>query len=162
MLHGTVRYSTANACNGHVHKLCALCGHSQTYSGLHECCKHLTPTDVQIAHACLDQLSNDWKWQVAALWWTWHGWDYSCCACAIIQDSVCKSNRGFPNFTRGQAILRGNVGPMAGIGPRLGVAGPSSVNSGSFARQSTTTVQVSCYLYRRSIVVTKLWEGGVR
>ena len=45
-----------------------------------------------------------------------------------------------PNFTQGQAIPRGNVGLMAGTGPRLGVAGPSSVNSGSFARQSTTTV----------------------
>ena len=53
------------------------------------------------------------------------------------------------NFTQGQAIPRGNVGQastMAGTaGPRLGVAGPSSVHSGSFAQQSTTTAQVSCF-----------------
>ena len=51
-----------------------------------------------------------------------------------------------PNFTQGQAVPCGNVSPMAGTGPRLEVAGPSSVNPGSFARQSTTTVQVSCCL----------------
>ena len=56
-----------------------------------------------------------------------------------------------PNFTQGQTIPRGNVGgpsTMArGTGPRLGVrAGPSSTHSDSFARQSTTTIQVSCFV----------------
>ena len=51
------------------------------------------------------------------------------------------------NFTQGQAIPRGNIGrasTMAGTGPRLEVTGPSSVHSGSFAQQSTTTAQVNC------------------
>ena len=73
------------------------------------------------------------------------GWDLSCCTC---ETQAVNQTEASPNFTQGQAIPCGNIGrasTMAGTGPWQGVAGPSSVHSGSFARQSTTTAQVSCF-----------------
>ena len=103
--------------------------------------KKLTPIDVQIAHAYLNQLSKmAGSCPVVNVAGT-------TVAVRVLSSGTQAVNQASPHFSQGQAISRGNVGTptsstmIAGTHP----AGPSRAHSGpAAARQSTTTVQVSC------------------
>ena len=63
-------------------------------------------------------------------------------AVRVLSSGTQAVNQASPNFTQGQAIQsHGNAGTL----------GPSMAHSGPGAKQSTTTVQVSCF-YHRSII----------